>query len=146
MLRLAGLNEYEKEYAAYMKDSSIPKKEAQPTLNTDPSAPRTAAHLPQYLAESLRRGLAVFFAPDGPLELNLPRATRDRSLVDAGNSGDPKDFIEARDIVEHSLNRSLAAYTKTCVANAGPRRLVFCWSLGFFVFLLGLIPPFVGIL
>ncbi|BGP22563.1 proteophosphoglycan ppg4 [Rhodotorula toruloides] len=139
------LNEYEKEFAAYMKDSSIPKKEAQPTLNTDPYAPRTAEHLPSYLAESLRRGLDVFFAPDGPLELNLPRATRDRILVEAGNSGDPKDFAEARDIIEHSLNRSLAAHTKTCVANAGPRRLVFCWSLGFSVFLLGLIPPFVGI-
>ncbi|GAA5844282.1 hypothetical protein JCM11251_003751 [Rhodosporidiobolus azoricus] len=139
------LNEYEKEYNAYMADPSVQKQQPQASLNTDPSAPRTASHLPEYLAESLRRGLDVFFAPDGPLELNLPRATRDKILVEAGNSGNPKDFAEARDIIEHSLNQSLAKHAKASVANAGPRRLVFCFCLGLSVFLLGLIPPFVAI-
>ncbi|GAA5821183.1 hypothetical protein JCM3770_002270 [Rhodotorula araucariae] len=139
------LNEYEKEYKAFLADPSIPKVAQVPTATTDPLAPRAASHLPDYLAESLRRGLDVFFAPDGPLELNLPRATRDKTLVEAGNSGDPKDFADARDIVEHSLSRSLAQHAKLSVANAGPRRLVFCFSLGLVVFLLGLIPPFVGI-
>ncbi|GAA6026761.1 hypothetical protein JCM8097_005842 [Rhodosporidiobolus ruineniae] len=139
------LNEYEKEYQQYLADPSQPKSAPAPSTNTDPLAPRTASHLPEYLAESLRRGLDVFMAPDGPLELNLPRATRDKILVEAGNSGDPKDFAEARDIIEHSLNRSLAQHAKTSVANAGPRRLVFCFSLGLFVFLAGLVPPFVAI-
>ncbi|BGP37678.1 hypothetical protein JCM10450v2_001602 [Rhodotorula kratochvilovae] len=139
------LNEYEKEYKAYLADPSIPKHAPAATATTDPLASRSASHLPDYLADSLRRGLDVFFAPDGPLELNLPRATRDKVLVEAGNSGDPKDFAEARDIIEHSLNRSLAQHAKMSVANAGPRRLVFCFSLGLFVFLLGLVPPFVGI-
>ncbi|GAA5868883.1 hypothetical protein JCM8547_002855 [Rhodosporidiobolus lusitaniae] len=140
------LNEYEKEYAAWQADPNAPKTAQQQSYNTDPQAARTASHLPEYLAESLRRGLDVFFAPDGPLELNLPRATRDKILVEAGNSGDPKDFAEARDIIEHSLNRSLAQHAKYSVANAGPRRLVFCFCLGLFVFLAGLVPPLVGIL
>lgn len=140
------LNEYEKEYQAYLADPSIPKNAPVQSLSTDPLAPRTASHLPEYLAESLRRGLDVFFAPDGPLELNLPRATRDKILVEAGQSGDPKDFAEARDIIEHSLNRSLAQHSKTCTANAGPRRLVFCFCLGLSIFLLGLVPPFIAIL
>ncbi|GAA6016931.1 hypothetical protein JCM10207_007851 [Rhodosporidiobolus poonsookiae] len=139
------LNEYQKEYDAYLADPSIPKTAPASNANTDPSATRSASHLPEYLSESLRRGLDVFFAPDGPLELNLPRATRDKILVEAGNSGDPKDFTEARDIIEHSLNRSLAQHAKYSVANAGPRRLVFCFCLGLFVFLAGLVPPFVGI-
>ncbi|TNY20734.1 Proteophosphoglycan ppg4 [Rhodotorula diobovata] len=143
------LNEYEKEYRAYLADPAVAKEApAVSTLepSTDPLATRTASHLPDYLAESLRRGLDVFFAPDGPLELNLPRATRDKTLVEAGSSGDPRDFSEARDIVEHSLNRSLAQHAKSCVANAGPRRLVFCFCLGLSIFLLGLVPPLVAIL
>lgn len=144
--RSPGLNEYEKEYAAYLADPNAPKNAAQASNNTDPLAARSATHLPEYLSESLRRGLDVFFAPDGPLELNLPRATRDKILVEAGNSGDPKDFAEARDIIEHSLNRSLAQHSKFAVANAGPRRLVFCFCLGLSIFLLGCVPPLVGIL
>ncbi|GAA5890870.1 hypothetical protein JCM8208_003079 [Rhodotorula glutinis] len=143
------LNEYEKEYKAFLADPNA-KKDAAPSStlepSTDPLATRTASHLPEYLAESLRRGLDVFFAPDGPLELNLPRATRDKILVEAGTSGDPRDFAEARDIVEHSLNRSLAQHAKSCVANAGPRRLTFCFCLGLSIFCLGLIPPLVAIL
>lgn len=139
------LNEYEKEYAAYAA-TDAPKHEQVYSDNTDPLATRSASHLPDYLADSLRRGLDVFFAPDGALELNLPRAVRDKALVDAGNSGDPRDLAEARDIIEHSLNRSLAAHAKSSVANAGPRRLVFCFCLGLSIFLLGLIPPLVAIL
>ncbi|GAA5896602.1 hypothetical protein JCM6882_005738 [Rhodosporidiobolus microsporus] len=139
------LNEYEKEYNSYMSDPSAQKQAQQASLNTDPQAARSASHLPEYLAESLRRGLDVFFAPDGPLELNLPRATRDKILVEAGNSGNPKDFAEARDIIEHSLNVSLAKHAKISVANAGPRRLVFCFCLGLTVFLAGLVPPLVAI-
>ena len=147
------LNEYEKEYKAFLADPALAQKAAaaaapSSTLepSTDPLATRTASHLPEYLAESLRRGLDVFFAPDGPLELNLPRATRDKVLVEAGTSGDPRDFAEARDIVEHSLNRSLAQHAKSCVANAGPRRLTFCFCLGLSIFCLGLTPPLVAIL
>ncbi|GAA5931801.1 uncharacterized protein JCM15063_001571 [Sporobolomyces koalae] len=140
------LNEYEREFKAYLADTSVPKTEPVPSDNTDPLAFRAASHLPDYLSESLRRGLNVFFAPDGALELNLPRAVRDKILVEAGNSGDPKDFAEARDIIEHSLNRSLAAHSKASVANAGPRRLTFCFLLGFSIFCLGLVPPLVAIL
>ncbi|GAA6062472.1 hypothetical protein JCM10212_000007 [Sporobolomyces blumeae] len=140
------LNEYEKEYAAYVASPDYVKSEPVHTESTDPLATRTASHLPDYLAESLRRGLDAFFAPDGPLELNLPRAARDKVLVEAGNSGDPKEFAEARDIVEHSLNRSLAAHAKASTANAGPRRLTFCFCLGLSIFCLGLIPPLVAIL
>ncbi|BGP13599.1 hypothetical protein JCM10213_007775 [Rhodosporidiobolus nylandii] len=139
------LNEYEKEYNAYMADPSQPKQPQQSSQNMDPFAPRTPSHLPEYLSESFRRGLDVFLMPDGPLELNLPRATRDRILIEAGNSGDPRDLAEARDIIEHSLNRSLAQHAKYSVANAGPRRLVFCFCLGLFVFLCGLVPPIVAI-
>ncbi|GAA6006325.1 hypothetical protein JCM11491_004914 [Sporobolomyces phaffii] len=140
------LNEYEQELKAYLADPNAAKSQPAESNNTDPLASRTASHLPDYLAESLRRGLDVFFAPDGALELNLPRAVRDKTLVEAGNSGDPKDFAEARDIIEHSLNRSLSAHSKASVANAGPRRLVFCFCLGLSIFLLGLIPPLVAIL
>lgn len=140
------LNEYEKEYKAYLADPSVAKTEPVSSDNTDPLAPRNAYHLPDYLSDSLRRGLDVFFSPDGALELNLPRAVRDKTLVEAGNSGNPKDFAEARDIIEHSLNRSLSAHARSSVANAGPRRLVFCFCLGLSIFLLGLIPPLVAIL
>ena len=140
------LNEYEREYKNYLADPSSTKPEPSYSDNTDPLATRTASHLPDYLSDSLRRGLDVFFAPDGALELNLPRAVRDKALVEAGNSGDPKDFAEARDIIEHSLNRSLAAHARGSVANAGPRRLTFCFCLGLSIFLLGLIPPLVAIL
>ncbi|GAA5904864.1 uncharacterized protein JCM6883_004891 [Sporobolomyces salmoneus] len=140
------LNEYEKEYSTYLADPSVPKPEQSYSNNTDPLASRTADHLPEYLSDSLRRGLDVFFAPDGALELNLPRAVRDKTLVDAGNSGSPKDFAEARDIIEHSLNQSLSKHAKASVANAGPRRLVFCFCLGLSIFLLGLVPPLVAIL
>ncbi|GAA5896509.1 hypothetical protein JCM5296_000687 [Sporobolomyces johnsonii] len=140
------LNEYEKEYNTYLADPSIVKVSPAYSENTDPSAPRMASHLPDYLADSLRRGLDVFFAPDGALELNLPRATRDKTLVEAGNSGNPKDFAEARDIIEHSLNRSLVAHSRSVVANAGPRRLVLCFCLGFLIFLLGCVPALVAIL
>lgn len=140
------LNEYEKEYKAYLADPSVAKTAPVSSDNTDPLAPRNAYHLPDYLSDSLRRGLDVFFSPDGALELNLPRAVRDKTLVEAGNSGNPKDFAEARDIIEHSLNRSLSAHARSSVANAGPRRLVFCFCLGLSIFLLGLIPPLVAIL
>ncbi|GAA5920231.1 hypothetical protein JCM1841_000432 [Sporobolomyces salmonicolor] len=140
------LNEYEKEYNAYLADPSIQKISAAYSENTDPSAPRTASHLPDYLADSLGRGLDVFFAPDGALELNLPRVTRDKTLVEAGNSGNPKDFAEARDIIEHSLNRSLVAHSRSVVANAGPRRLLLCFCLGLLIFLLGCVPALVAIL
>lgn len=140
------LNEYQKEYDAYLADPAATKSEPAHSDNTDPLAARHADHLPDYLADSLRRGLDVFFAPDGALELNLPRAVRDKTLVDAGNSGNPRDFAEARDIVEHSLNRSLSAHSRSSVANAGPRRLVFCFCLGLSIFLLGLVPPLVAIL
>ena len=140
------LNEYEKEFAAFQADTSVDHPAPAANANTDPTAYRTTPHLPDYLSESLRRGLDVFFTPDGPLELNLPHTVRDKTLVEAGNSGNPADFAEARDIIEHSLNRSLATHSKACTANAGPRRLVFCFCLGLSVFLLGLIPPFVGIL
>ncbi|POY70142.1 hypothetical protein BMF94_6725 [Rhodotorula taiwanensis] len=141
------LNEYEKEYAAYLKDPSAKREKVDSSVeaSTAPMASRTASHLPEYLATSLRRGLDSFFAPDGPLELNLPRATRDKVLVEAGASGDPKDFAAAREIVEQSLARSLSAHARSSVANAGPRRLVFCFSLGLFVFLAGLVPPLVAI-
>ncbi|GAA5978609.1 hypothetical protein JCM10908_004421 [Rhodotorula pacifica] len=141
------LNEYEKEYQAVMRDPSAVREKLDPdvAVSTAPDAYRTALHLPEYLATSLRRGLDSFFAPDGPLELNLPRATRDKVLVEAGASGDPKDFAAAREIVEQSLARSLSAHARSSVANAGPRRLVFCFSLGLFVFLLGLVPPLVAI-
>ncbi|GAA5879877.1 hypothetical protein JCM3774_002267 [Rhodotorula dairenensis] len=142
------LNEYEKEYRAYRRQSSATnenKVDSNVARSTAPEAPRTAMHLPEYLATSLRRGLDSFFTPDGPLELNLPRATRDKVLVEAGSSGDPQDFAPARDIVEQSLARSLSAHARSSVANAGPRRLVFCFSLGLFVFLLGLVPPLVAI-
>lgn len=141
------LNEYEKEYAAYLKDPSAKREKVESSVeaSTAPMASRTASHLPEYLATSLRRGLDSFFAPDGPLELNLPRATRDKVLVEAGASGDPKDFAAAREIVEQSLARSLSAHARSSVANAGPRRLVFCFSLGLFVFLAGLVPPLVAI-
>jgi hypothetical protein len=140
------LNEYTQEYKTYLADPSSTKSQQIASDNTDPLAARAASHLPDYLSDSLRRGLDVFFAPDGALELNLPRAVRDKTLVDAGNSGDPKDFAEARDIIEHSLNRSLTAHSKSSVANAGPRRLVFCFCLGLSIFLLGLVPPLVAIL
>ncbi|CEQ39734.1 SPOSA6832_01285 [Sporobolomyces salmonicolor] len=143
---LSRLNEYEKEYNAYLADPSIQKISAAYSENTDPSAPRTASHLPDYLADSLGRGLDVFFAPDGALELNLPRVTRDKTLVEAGNSGNPKDFAEARDIIEHSLNRSLVAHSRSVVANAGPRRLLLCFCLGLLIFLLGCVPALVAIL
>ncbi|GAA5967386.1 hypothetical protein JCM8115_006124 [Rhodotorula mucilaginosa] len=142
------LNEYEKEYRAYERQNKAPQTEKvdrDVVVSTAPEATRTASHLPEYLATSLRRGLDSFFAPDGPLELNLPRATRDKVLVEAGTTGDPKDFAPAREIVEQSLARSLSAYARSSVANAGPRRLVFCFSLGLFVFLLGLVPPLVAI-
>lgn len=141
------LNAYSKEYQAYLRDSATPREKVDSNLvaSTAPEAPRTATHLPEYLATSLRRGLESFFTPDGPLELNLPRATRDKVLVEAGSSGDPEDFGSARDIVEQSLARSLSVYARSSVANAGPRRLVFCFSLGLFVFLLGLVPPLVAI-
>lgn len=114
--------------------------------STDPHAFRTASHLPSYLSESLQSGLEAFLTPDGPLELNLSQSTRDQTLVEAGQSGDPRDFAAARDAIEHSLNRSLEKHAKSSVANAGPRRLVFCFCLGLSLFLLGLVPPFVGIL
>lgn len=142
------LNEYEKEYRAYERQNKAPQTEKvdrDVVVSTAPEATRTASHLPEYLATSLRRGLDSFFAPDGPLELNLPRATRDKVLVEAGTTGDPKDFAPAREIVEQSLARSLSAHARSSVANAGPRRLVFCFSLGLFVFLLGLVPPLVAI-
>ncbi|BGP53714.1 hypothetical protein JCM8202_003644 [Rhodotorula sphaerocarpa] len=126
------LNEYEKEYQAYMREA--------PEKGVD-----AAAHLPEYLATSLRRGLDTFFAPDAPLELNLPRATRDKTLAEAGSSGDPKDFAAAREIVEQSLARSLNKHARSSIANAGPRRLVFCFCLGLTVFLIGLVPPLVAI-
>jgi len=78
------LNEYTKEYAAWKADPASSGAVSQPNANTDPFAARSAAHLPAYLAESLRRGLEVFFSPDAPLELNLSSATRDKTLVDAG--------------------------------------------------------------
>lgn len=140
------LNEYEKEYTAWANDPNVEHPAQSSNANTDPTAYRTTSHLPDYLSESLRRGLDVFFTPDGPLELNLPHTTRDKVLVEAGNSGNPADFAEARDIIEHSLNRSLATHAKSCTANAGPRRLVFCFCLGLSVFCLGLIPMLVGIL
>lgn len=126
------LNEYEKEYQAYTREA--------PEKGVD-----AAAHLPEYLATSLRRGLDTFFAPDAPLELNLPRATRDKTLAEAGSSGDPKDFAAAREIVEQSLARSLNKHARSSIANAGPRRLVFCFCLGLTVFLIGLVPPLVAI-
>lgn len=142
------LNEYEKEYRTYERQNKAPQTEKvdrDVAVSTAPEATRLASHLPEYLATSLRRGLDSFLAPDGPLELNLPRATRDKVLVEAGSSGDPKDFAPAREIVEQSLARSLSTYARSSVANAGPRRLVFCFSLGLFVFLLGLVPPLVAI-
>ncbi|KWU44986.1 hypothetical protein RHOSPDRAFT_29009 [Rhodotorula sp. JG-1b] len=142
------LNEYEKEYRTYERQNKAPqieKVDRDVAVSTAPEATRTASHLPEYLATSLRRGLDSFLAPDGPVELNLPRATRDKVLVEAGSSGDPKNFAPAREIVEQSLARSLSTYARSSVANAGPRRLVFCFSLGLFVFLLGLVPPLVAI-
>ncbi|KAI5481535.1 regulator of G protein signaling superfamily protein [Pseudohyphozyma bogoriensis] len=139
------LNEYTKEWTAWQNDTSAAKAAPAYSQNTDPNAPRDASHLPDYLNESLQRGLAVFFAPNGPLELNLSADARAKTLVEAGNSGNPADFAEARDVIEHSLNRSLAQHTKTCVANAGPVRLVFCFCLGLTIWLASLIPAFVGI-
>lgn len=141
------LNEYEKEYSAWRAANPTAVAQADLTqASTDPHAFRTSSHLPDYLNDSLQRGLEAFFTPDGPLELNLSQSTRDQTLVTAGRSGDPKDFAEAREVIEHSLNRSLEKHGKASVANAGPRRLVFCFCLGLSVFLLGLIPPFVAIL
>jgi len=136
---------YQREYQAWKADPTSSGAVPSANPNSDPFATRAATHLPDYLAESLRRGLEVFFSPDAPLELNLSSATRDKTLVEAGNSGSPDDFATAREIVEHSLNRSLAVHARNSVANAGPRRLVFCFCLGLSVFLLGLVPAFVGI-
>ncbi|KAL8290488.1 hypothetical protein RQP46_002746 [Phenoliferia psychrophenolica] len=137
--------EYTKEYNAYMADSSIPKVQPSINENTDPNATRTATHLPEYLTVSLERGLSCFFAPNGPLELNLSSTTRGRTLVAAGNSGDPADFAEAKTIVEASLGHSLARHCKASVANAGSIRLMFCFGLGLSIFLASLVPAFVGI-
>ncbi|SCZ95973.1 BZ3500_MvSof-1268-A1-R1_Chr8-1g09919 [Microbotryum saponariae] len=139
-----GLNEYEKEWNAWQRDPTA-LKEAHDARITDPHASRTLTQFPPQLRESLERGLDAFFTPDGALELNLSDATRDKVLVEA-RSGNPADFEEARGLILHSLHRSLAAHSKACVANAGPRRLVFCFCLGLSIFLLGLIPPLVGIL
>ncbi|KAK4052995.1 hypothetical protein OIO90_004119 [Microbotryomycetes sp. JL221] len=139
------LNEYTKEYQAWLNDSTIEHPEPKSNLSTDPMAPRRADHLPDYLADSLERAMQCFMMPNAPLELNLAHNTRDKTLVEAGQTGRPEDFSEARDVIEHSLNRSLQQHSKTCIANAGPRRLVFCFCLGLSVFLLGLVPPFVGI-
>lgn len=140
------MNEYRKEWEDYQKDASVAKILPTYTDNTDPNAERSADHLPGYLAESLKRGLDVFFAPNAPLEINLSSTTRAKVLVAAGNSGDPADFAEARTVIENSLQHSLAGHCRNVTANAGPLRLVFCFCLGLFIFLVGLVPPFVGIL
>ncbi|KAK4048760.1 hypothetical protein OIV83_004526 [Microbotryomycetes sp. JL201] len=139
------LDEYTKEYNEWLADKAVEHPEAAPSLSTDPLATRRADHLPDYLADSVQRAMQCFFMPNAPLELNLAHNTRDKTLVEAGASGKPQDFAEARDVIEHSLNRSLQQHSRTCIANAGPRRLVFCFCLGLSVFLLGLVPPFVGI-
>ncbi|KDE03741.1 hypothetical protein MVLG_05810 [Microbotryum lychnidis-dioicae p1A1 Lamole] len=138
------LNEYEKEWNAWQRDPTA-LKEANDARIIDPHASRTLTQFPPLLRESLERGLDAFFTPDGALELNLSDATRAKVLVEA-QSGNPADFEEARGLILHSLHRSLAAHSKACVANAGPRRLVFCFCLGLSIFLLGMIPPLVGII
>ncbi|SGY40135.1 BQ5605_C003g02328 [Microbotryum silenes-dioicae] len=146
----ARLNEYEKEWNAWQRDPTA-LKEANDARIIDPHASRTLTQFPPLLRESLERGLDAFFTPDGALELNLSDATRAKVLVEA-QSGNPADFEEARGLILHSLHsmahlpRSLAAHSKACVANAGPRRLVFCFCLGLSIFLLGMIPPLVGII
>ncbi|KAM0754049.1 Proteophosphoglycan ppg4 [Meredithblackwellia eburnea MCA 4105] len=137
------LREYTNEYNEFVKEKGAPT--FTPTDNTDPNATRTATHLPEYLAQSLRRGLDAFFAPNGPLELNLSANTRAKTLVEAGNSGNPADFEEAKAVVEDSLTHSLAVHCRNSIANAGPRRLVFCFCLGLTIFLASLIPFFVAI-
>lgn len=76
----------------------------------------------------------------------MSAATRAKTLVEAGNSGNPADFDEAKAIVEASLVHSLARHCKASVANAGSIRLMFCFGLGLSIFLASLIPFFVAIL
>lgn len=47
---------------------------------------------------------------------------RDKTLVQAGNSGDPHDFAEVKEVIENSLNRSLASHTRNCQGEALLRR------------------------
>lgn len=131
---LAGLNEYEKEWNAYQ------------AINPTQGGPHSAVHLPVNLHTSLQAGLEAFFAPNARLELNLSSATRDKTLIDAAQSGSPRDFREARDVVEMSLQRSLTAHKKAAMSNAGGRRLALCACMGLAVFLLGLVPALVAIL
>lgn len=103
---LLWLNEYTKEWEAYKADSSHLHHTLASTLTHDPNE-GAARHLPDHLAASLEKGLAVFFTPNGPLELNLSANTRECVLNSAGRSGDPADFQDARSQVEAGLNRSL---------------------------------------
>merc|ERR1711939_1068579 len=74
-----------------------------------------------------------------------PGQPLDHVIAAVDNSSDPAVFDEAKAVIMDSLAHSLSTYTKSVTANAGPRRLVFCFCLGLSIFLLGLIPPFVGI-
>ncbi|MCZ6902161.1 MAG: hypothetical protein O7C62_06070, partial [Rickettsia endosymbiont of Ixodes persulcatus] len=51
------LNEYEKEYNAWAADTSVDHPAPASNANTDPTAYRTTSHLPDFLSDSLRRGL-----------------------------------------------------------------------------------------
>merc|ERR1711939_1216824 len=121
------LREYEKQYK---RGRSSDEKPGQPL---------------DHVNALLDRGVSAFFKPDAPLELNLRQDQRDRVLAAVDNSSDPAVFDEAKAVIMDSLAHSLSTYTKSVTANAGPRRLVFCFCLGLSIFLLGLIPPFVGI-
>ncbi|ORY88201.1 hypothetical protein BCR35DRAFT_301726 [Leucosporidium creatinivorum] len=127
------LNEYQKEWNTYQA--------ANPTQR----GPHSAVHLPANLYTSLQAGLEAFFAPNARLELNLSSTTRDKTLVEAAQSGSPSDFRDARDVVEMSLQRSLSAHKKAAIANAGGRRLALCACMGMFMFLLGFVPALVAI-
>ncbi|KAK4699408.1 hypothetical protein P7C70_g6854, partial [Phenoliferia sp. Uapishka_3] len=134
---LLWINQYTKMYNAYTSRNAFPASQ-NPEVNP-------ASQLPKDLSALLERGLASFFAPKATLELNLSSSTRTKTLSDAGISGNPADFEEAKVIVEHSLRHSLASHCKAQIANAGSVRLVFCFCLGFTVFALGLVPFFVAI-
>jgi len=137
------LVEYRKEWTQAKKSGAS----FSPKLDTElpPGAPAYLAKLPERLAFSLARGVESFLKPDAPLELNLPQDMRDRTLSKVESTGDPNDFEEVREHVMELLGHSLQKYTKMCVGNAGTRRKIFALCLGISLFLVGLVPPFVGI-